>query len=337
MSELQPQSQAMQSVAQLLTSKAMIAQLKLALPKHVTPERLARIVLTEIRRTPKLLECNRESLLGAILQAAQLGLEPGVLGQSWIIPYGREATFIPGYRGLAQLAWRSAQIASITARAVFDGDTFSFDFGEDVISHKPSGETDPAKLTHAYAIIRTTSGGKLWDVMTRGEIERIRSRSRAGTSGPWKTDYAEMAKKTVLRRLFKIAPCSAELQTAMALDDAADAGLPQGLDFTVPQEPEREVNPKGEESSDTIDADGLEKINDAAKARGTELGDSNLAARILADVAAGRRVTEMPKSDLDAFLGKVAKWEPPAAGSAKEAVVTDPQGEAVKAAHGSAA
>lgn len=309
MSELRPQSNEMQSVATLLTSKAMIAQLKLALPKHVTPERLARIVLTEIRRTPKLLECNRESLLGAILQAAQLGLEPGVLGQCWIIPYGKDATFVPGYRGLAQLAWRSSQIASITARAVFDGDTFSFDFGEDLISHRPSGETDPERLTHAYAIIRTTGGGKLWDVMTRGEIERIRSRSRAGSTGPWKTDYAEMAKKTVLRRLFKIAPCSAELQTAMALDDAADSGLPQGLDFTIPQEPEREVNPKPDAPAEVVTAEDLAALNDLATARAKDLGDTRLAATILRDVAHGRRFSELPRADLEAVAEAIGKWE----------------------------
>lgn len=243
MGELIPQSQQMKNVAEFLTSKAMMAQLKMALPKHVTPERLARIVLTEIRRTPKLLECRRESLLGAILQCAQLGLEPGTLGQCWIIPYGPEATFVAGYRGLAQLAWRSNMISSLSARAVFEGDVFAYDFGEDKISHKPGGESDPAKLTHVYAVIHTSSGGRLWDVMTRDEVEKIKTRSRAGSSGPWKTDYAEMAKKTVFRRLMKIAPCSAEIQTALSLEEAADQGISQGLDFEVPSEPEKDVTP----------------------------------------------------------------------------------------------
>ena len=244
---LQPREVALKNVSEFLMSKAMMAQLKLALPKHVTPERLARITLTELRRTPKLLECTRESLLGSILQCAQLGLEPGVLGQCWIIPYGKEATFVPGYRGLAQLAYRSGQIASIAARAVFDGDTFSYDFGSDTIHHRPGGETDPAKLTHVYAVIHTQAGGRLWDVMTKGEVDRIRQRSRAGQSGPWSTDYAEMAKKTVLRRLMKIAPCSAELQTALALDESADQGLPQGIDFTIPAEATAERAAEGEE------------------------------------------------------------------------------------------
>ena len=120
---------------------------------------------------------------------------------------------------------------------------FVYDFGTDTISHKPGKGTDPKGLTHAYAVIHTTNGGRLWDVMTREEIDRIRQRSRASSSGPWTTDYAEMAKKTVLRRLFKIAPLSAELQTALALDEAADAGLPQGIDFAIPEEAERDVTP----------------------------------------------------------------------------------------------
>lgn len=250
-------------IGSLLQSPAMLNQLKLALPKHITPERLARIALTLIRQNPELLECTRESLLGCILQSAQLGLEPGILGQAWIIPFKvrqrdgtfrKEATFIPGYRGLAQLAWRSAQVAGLSARAVFNGDVFVYDFGEDKISHKPSGETDPLKLTHAYAVIHTTYGGRVWDVMTRSEIEAIRKRSRAGESGPWKTDYAEMAKKTVFRRLMKIAPCSVEMQTALALDDAADAGLQQPIDFDIPSEaleagPDSAALPEGSSSS----------------------------------------------------------------------------------------
>lgn len=232
------------TVIETLRSPAMIAQLRMALPKHVTPERLARIVTTQIRQVPTLLQCSRESLLGAVMQCAQLGLEPGTLGQCWIIPYGKEATFILGYRGMAQLAWRSSMISSITARAVFEGDVFAYDFGADKLTHQPGGENDPKKLTHAWAAVHTTNGGRLWDVMTRKEIEAIRERaaSSKARSSPWTTDYAEMAKKTVLRRLFKLAPLTPELQTAMQLDDAADQGISQGLDFDFPTE--RDVTPK---------------------------------------------------------------------------------------------
>jgi len=233
-------SDSQKTVMELLQTPSMIAQLKMALPKHVTPERLARIVLTQMRLVPDLAKCTRDSLLGSIMTAATLGLEPGTLGQCWIIPYKDhkrgtiEATFILGYRGMCQLGWRSSLVSSITARAVFEGDHFVYDFGADKIEHVPGGETDPKKLTHAWAAVHTTNGGRPWDVMTRKEIEDIRQRSRA-KSGPWFTDYAEMAKKTVLRRLFKISPQSPELQQAMVLDEAADQGISQGIDFDIPE------------------------------------------------------------------------------------------------------
>jgi recombination protein RecT len=222
------------SVMALLQQPSMLAQLRMALPKHVTPERLARIVMTSLRQTPELLRCTRESLLGSIMGAAQLGLEPGVLGQCWLIPYKGVATLVVGYRGMTQLAWRSGQIASIAGRAVFEGDHFAFDFGADKLEHRPFGQTDPDKLTHAYAVIHTTAGGRLWDVMSREEIERVRERSAAGRKGPWLSDYSEMAKKTVLKRLFKLAPSSVEMQRAEEIDNAADTGSPQGLEFDIP-------------------------------------------------------------------------------------------------------
>lgn len=265
-------------VLALMQKPSMLAQLRHALPKHVTAERLSRIVMTELRRTPKLLECERKSLLGAILQCAQLGLEPGVLGQAWLVPYGNEVQLIVGYRGMAQLGWRSGQISSINARAVYTADHFVYDFGSDKLEHRPFDEDeDPDALTHAYAIIHTTMGGRLWDVMSRKQIEKVRARSAAGKSGPWKTDYAEMCKKTVLRRLFKIAPQSAEMQRAMQLDDAADTGDSQGLGVDIELDGEVVADGAlGEVSDDPIDTAGDEgpeallHLDAAITARGEE-------------------------------------------------------------------
>lgn len=245
MVQLEPASQKQNTVIELLQSSKMLAQIKAALPKHVTAERLARIALTQLRQNPKLMECSQHSLLASIMQCAQLGLEPGTLGQCWLVPYKREATFILGYRGMTQLAWRSSQIKSIATRAVFEGDHFAYDYGEDRIEHRPSGESDPIKLTHVYAMIHTTAGGRLWDVMTRKDVDAIRRRSSASTSGPWVTDYIEMTKKTVLKRLMKIAPLSAEMQTALSLDEAADRGMEQSFDFDL--DPEMKVEQKPED------------------------------------------------------------------------------------------
>ena len=220
-----------QSFGRFLQTKNMQAQLRRALPKVVTPERLARIVLTQVRANPDLMLCTQESMLGAVMECAQLGLEPGVLGQAWIIPDGQTANLVVGYQGMCQLAFRSSLVKSITARVVMDGDDVLFDLGAERPSHIMRMEPTEDGMTHAYALVQTTSGGLLWDVMTRAEIDRIRARSKAADDGPWKTDYLAMARKTVVRRVMHLAPQSPELTRVEQLNTAADIGASQGIDF----------------------------------------------------------------------------------------------------------
>jgi recombination protein RecT len=220
-------------VAALLASPSMQAQIKAALPRHMTPERLARIVTTEIRKVPKLAECTPVSFFGAVIQCAQLGLEPGnALGHAYLLPYGRDVQLIIGYRGMIDLARRSGQIVSIDARAVYEGDRFECRLGLDPhIEHEPDwsnpNRTKGEKLQFVYAVAKLKDGGIQFDVMSRAEVEGIRSRSKAGNNGPWKTDYQAMALKTVVRRLFKFLPVSIEMQTAVGIDERAEMGLPQ--------------------------------------------------------------------------------------------------------------
>jgi len=217
----------------MLASPSMQAQIKAALPRHMTPERLARIVTTEIRKVPKLAECSPVSFFGAVIQCAQLGLEPGnALGHAYLLPYGKDVQLIIGYRGMIDLARRSGQIVSIDARAVYEGDKFECTLGLDPhIDHVPDwnnpNRTKAEKLQFVYAVAKLKDGGIQFDVMSRAEVEAIRSRSKAGNGGPWKTDYTAMALKSVVRRLFKFLPVSIEMQTAVGLDERADAGLSQ--------------------------------------------------------------------------------------------------------------
>jgi recombination protein RecT len=218
----------------------MKPQIQLALPRHVSPDRMLRIVLTTVQRTPKLLDCTRESLLGCIVQCAQLGLEPdGLLGHAYLIPFFNskqsrmECQLIVGYKGLLKLARQSGEIASIAARVVHEKDLFEFEYGlQEKLRHIPSMDEDPGPLLYAYAIFRLKDGAVHFDVMSYREIEAIRKRSKSGTSGPWTTDFEEMAKKTVLRRASKMSPASIEdrMARAITLDEKADAGLPQNID-----------------------------------------------------------------------------------------------------------
>lgn len=212
-------------------------QIAAALPRHMTADRMARIVTTEVRKVPKLLKCDPRSLFGAVIQASQLGLEPGnALGHCYLIPFKQDVTLIIGYRGMIDLARRSGQIISIEARAVRQGDEFRYTFGlSPTLEHTPVAGPD-APLTHVYAVARLKDGGVQWDVMTVDEVNAIRDKSegyRAFKAGkiaahPWDGHPEEMSKKTVIRRLFKYLPVSVEFQRAIGLDEQADAGVDQG-------------------------------------------------------------------------------------------------------------
>lgn len=208
-------------------------------PKHVKPERLVKVALAAIFRTPGLLECNPLSLLNAFVECSQLGLEcGGVLGQAYLVPYNNKvkregesdrwekcAQFILGYRGMIALARRSGEIASIEANVVREGDLFEERKGtEAFIKHVPNRDTAEVKaLRLVYAVAKLTSGETVVEVMSRAEVDKIRARSKSKDNGPWVSDYDEMARKTVVRRLFKYLPVSIEVQATVNEDDERDA------------------------------------------------------------------------------------------------------------------
>ena len=236
MPELVPVAKKIATVAEYFGSAAFRDQIALALPRGMTADRMARIALTEMRRTPKLLECSIASLSGAVMQCAQLGLEPGPMGLAYLIPYKTVATFQLGYKGVLALTWRSDLISSVQAEVVYEGDHFEFAYGiPPKLEHVPAAERDPdAAPTHVYAAIGTTSGGWIFRVMSFEEIEKHRNLySKAKGDSPWSTAWDEMACKTVLIRTCKRAPISAETHRAISLDDLATSGIPQRIEVDV--------------------------------------------------------------------------------------------------------
>jgi recombination protein RecT len=210
-------------------------QIQMALPKHMDAERLSRIAITTIRNSPKLLDCTAVSLLGCVIKTAQLGLEPDGsdgLGRAYIIPYGKEATLQIGYRGLMELAERTGRVRFSPPRIVRQNDEFFYEYGlKEQLVHRPAMR-DAGKPIYAYAIAEV-DGNKVFEVMTVEEIEGIRKRSKASGSGPWVTDWDEMAKKTVFKRITKYLPKSIELADAVAIDNLGDAGKAQGFNDLV--------------------------------------------------------------------------------------------------------
>ena len=219
---------------------AMLQQFKgeiaRALPKHLDPDRMARIALTEFRKNPRLGQCSPRSVFASVIMASQVGLEPGLTGQAHLVPYGQECTFIPGYQGLIELVRRTGKVKRIEAHVVHERDTFEYSTGlQTILRHVPYfGDEDPGAARLAYAVAEFTDGGYHVEVMSRKDIETIKSRVasvRSGRDTPWNTDADEMWRKTVIRRICKYLPKSAELSLAVALDDAAMSGR-QRVDLT---------------------------------------------------------------------------------------------------------
>ncbi len=197
-------------------------------PEGFSAERLAKMVYAAVARTPNLQNCTIESIFRAVAQSCELGLALGSsIGEGYLVPYGQVCTFIPGYRGLVALAFRSGHVKSIRSKVVYTGDSFVYKDGLTItLEHEPNFEAsrDPKYVTHAYTVVSLKDGGVICDVMTRSEIDAIRGRSKAGGSGPWVSDFSEMAKKTVTRRCLKYAPMSTAMSKALAADEAADTG-----------------------------------------------------------------------------------------------------------------
>lgn len=213
----------------------MKPQLLAALPRHITPERLIRVALVAVQQTPKLLQCDRHSLYLSIMRAAQLGLEPdGILGQAYLIPFGNQVQFIPGYKGLIDLARRSGEVSNIIAKEVCANDEFKVDFSLDMpFIHRPLLKGDRGEVTHFWALAKFKDGGFHWDYMTKQEVMAIRDKSsgwqqaqRYAKDGvinsPWANHFVEMGKKTAIRRIAKYLPMS--VQRAAAFEAMQDAG-----------------------------------------------------------------------------------------------------------------
>lgn len=212
----------------------MMPALSQVLPKHIDAERMQRIALNVIRTNPTLLQCNINSLMGGVLEAAKLGLEPGMMGQCYLIPFKNnktgqhEAQFIIGYRGLIDLVRRSGQVSTIEAREVHENDDFEFEYGiEDKLKHKPKLNGRGPVIAY-YAVAKMKDGGYSFLVMSKEDIEKFRDKhAKSKNFGPWKDEFDAMAKKTVLRQLIKYLPISVEYLTN---DDASGQEIHKEID-----------------------------------------------------------------------------------------------------------
>lgn len=221
--------------------KRMEGEIKKALPSVLTPERFTRIVLSALSTNPKLQETTPESFLGAMMTAAQLGMEPNTpLGQAYLLPYYNskkrclECQFQLGYKGLIDLAYRSGEVSTIQAHVVYEHDKFSYAYGlEPQLEHVPA-MGDRGSPTHVYAVFRTKDGGYSFGVMSIDDVRRHAQRySKSFENGPWQTNFEEMAKKTVLKRVLKYAPLKSDFVRGVSQDGAIHTELSDDM-FSTP-------------------------------------------------------------------------------------------------------
>lgn len=224
------------SVRELLSNDQAREQLAAVAARHISPERLMRVVAAAIRTTPKLQEAEPLSFLGALMQAAALGLEPNSPMQlCYLVPFANkrkgvtEVQLIVGYRGYKNLAWRSGAIDTMHADVVYsDDEEWSYGYGSDThLRHKP-GPQEGEKVA-AYCHVKLKEGGQAFVVLPWSHVMRVRDASqnwqtakRYGKtdSSPWKTHEDVMAAKTAVRYLFQRGdvPMSIEMADAMDID-----------------------------------------------------------------------------------------------------------------------
>lgn len=222
--------------------KSNMKAIESVLPKHLTPERFMRTAL-EATRNPKLMQCDQSSLLQCFMDLSYLGLELGPLGFAYMIPYNGKATLQLGYKGLVALARRTGNVSKVETDVVREGDEFTYEKGlNSHLKHIPSLAIgrEKKRITHAWAMFTMRDGAQQWDVMSKEQIDVIRDRSAAvisakkyGRPTPWDSDYGEMAKKTVIKRVCKLLDLSPELNKAIEIDNNTEVGQPTKATVTV--------------------------------------------------------------------------------------------------------
>ena len=211
------------TIKEMLSDDRMKAQFAAALPAHLKPERFVRVALTALTRTPGLAKCDQASFFQSLLTLSQLGLEPdGRLAH--LIPFENrkrgvtECQLIVDYKGIVKLVNQSGDVSGIHADVVCENDSFEYNMGV-VTAHKIDFRKPRGPMYAVWCVIRMKDGTAKYEVMSKQDVDSIRARSRAGQSGPWCTDYNEMAKKTVFKRASKWVPWSPEVRAAIDADN----------------------------------------------------------------------------------------------------------------------
>ena len=232
------------------------------LPKHLNPERLIRFALIAVQRQPELMECTSTSILNCVIKASELGIETIGPGGMWIVPFRnkqgqREATPIVDYRALMALVRRSKEVVCIDVGVVYEKDSFDYQQGTNTnILHKRYLGKDRGEILCFYAFAKLANGEVKAEIMGKDEVDVIRNRSKASAVGPWVTDYTQMGKKTVIKRLCNYLPLNEYVIQAIELDQrleeeiGIDDLIGEAVEVKAIKEPQKKIATPADDTSD---------------------------------------------------------------------------------------
>lgn len=229
--------------------QALRPEMARALPKGMDPDRVARLALTVLRQTPKLALSTPQSFAGALLTTSALGLEPGVNGEAYLVPYEDrrkgiiECQLIVGYQGYAKLFWQNPLARHLDAQAVYENDEFDYGYGtEPFLRHKPA-RSERGQIIYYYAVATLSTGGSSFVVLTPDEVKRLRN-GKVGASGNIDDPMKWMERKTALRQLIKTLPRSTQLNHALTVDEQFGTSLraEQATEAMIPHAPAQEAD-----------------------------------------------------------------------------------------------
>ena len=320
-----------------ITCDSVMKSIAETIPKHMDAERFARVVLSATGQTPKLLECNIDTIFLSVLRAAAMGLEPdgGPLGQGYLVPFysGKnkryECQFIPGYRGLIKLARNSGEVADVWAEVVYKADRFDYELGlNPTLSHKPDDDIDdPGPLRFAYAVCRFRDGERKFVRMNRREIEKVKASSssrykptdkqkKAGEQGtlvgPWVDWEEEMWKKTAVRRLAKMLPLAVERSYEIASEDMTHRAALDAMGVALPEVEMPKIGPTTEPPSDLPGDTPRDEGNGRGSEPPSDVPPAQRAAHALSSFANCGTLTEVDvalQAILDSTPDNSQTWE----------------------------